>query len=351
MKTTPPQRICIFLSGALGDFILCLPALSTLRRAFPSSRIDLAGNPVWLSLALQSGHVDETFSLEHLSLHAAFQESFSRDHFLFRFLENYDLILSWFGDKEGRWGKALERACPGKVWVRPFHLHPSFPGHVSGYYLNTLKEMGLQSPTSSADPLWPPSFLWNPDFSPGVPEGGSEKKGPCPGLCMHPGSGSRKKNWPKENFLEVAVAAHQRWKLPVTILLGEAEGEQQDFWRSTGSGFVSVRSGLPLPEVCRILARSLLYVGNDSGITHLSASLGVPTVSLFGPTDPARFAPPGPHVRILTEERTCTPCSLQASHNGEPLRGLTQISTLQVLRVLEDLLSSGKRISSRNTTG
>lgn len=64
----------------------------------------------------------------------------------------------------------------------------------------------------------------------------------------------------------------------------------------------------PLPGAVRIddlyllacwLARARLYIGNDSGITHLAAAVGTPVLALFGPTDPAVWAPRGPHVRVV----------------------------------------------------
>lgn len=322
------------MAGALGDFILALPALSVLRRAFPSSRIDLVGNPGWLSLALQSGHVDTAHSLEDLSLYAAFQESFSKDHPLCRFLQAHDLIVSWFGDREGRWEESVRSVCPGKVFVQPFHEYLSFQGHVSDYYLDILYGIGVKAEAFQKTPLWPTSLLWAPDPSAAHPDEGKVPQG----LCIHSGSGSRKKNWPKEDFLEVALAAHRHWNLPVVVLLGEAEKGQQEFWEQKSGPWFLVQSCLPLPEVSRILSRSTLYVGNDSGITHLSASLGVPTVALFGPTDPARFAPRGPLVRVLFKKPSCSPQPIPPCAKSGQGSGLEQISPEEVFHALQGFL-------------
>ncbi len=63
----------------------------------------------------------------------------------------------------------------------------------------------------------------------------------------------------------------------------------------------AVRTGaLNLHALATVLSRASLYVGNDSGVTHLAAALGVPTIALFGPTDPRSWAPVGPRVAIVT---------------------------------------------------
>ena len=103
---------------------------------------------------------------------------------------------------------------------------------------------------------------------------------------IHPFSGSTRKNWPLEKFR--AVAAHLERIMPVYWCRGAEDP--------------------PLPEAVRIddlyqlacwLAKARVYVGNDSGITHLAAAVGTPVLALFGPTDPAVWAPRGPHVRVV----------------------------------------------------
>ena len=63
----------------------------------------------------------------------------------------------------------------------------------------------------------------------------------------------------------------------------------------------TVLSGSPLPDVAGVLAACRAYVGNDSGVTHLAAALGLPVVAIFGPSDPEKWAPRGDRVRILRD--------------------------------------------------
>jgi len=289
MTTPDPATLCVILTGALGDFILALPALLCLRTRFPACRIDLVGNPSWLPLARQTPAVDRTVSMEAIALHEGFMPALSARHRLGRFLSSYERILSWFGDREGRFEKNLREALPGRTHVFPFHRQAAFPGHVSAFYLDTLRTLGIPcSDRTEATAPWPPSQRWDP-FRTGAG-----------GLSIHPGSGAAPKNWPAEQFRTVARHVRKEWRMPVRILLGPAEEAQRHFWEGTGESLEVLR-GLSLHQLSVRLAHSALYLGNDSGVTHLAASLGVPTLALFGPTDPRRWAPRGPRVRVLRE--------------------------------------------------
>jgi len=112
-------------------------------------------------------------------------------------------------------------------------------------------------------------------------------------LALHPGSGSRRKNWPAERFAELAG----RERAPWLLVQGPADDAAAAVL-ATVPGAVVARD-LPLRTLAALLARAGAYVGNDSGITHLAAAAGAPTVALFGATDPKLWAPIGPRVRIV----------------------------------------------------
>jgi len=295
------DRICIFLAGGIGDFVAAVPAMVRLRQNHPLSTFVLVGNPLWLPLARECGIVDQVHSIDDLPLHEGFMGNLPEAHLLRRFLDGFDLIISWFGDKEGQWGRTLKRSSPGKVLVHPLHRVHTFPGHVSDYYLDTLKESGLLAREEGGQGRQPLLLMRNRTL-PKTRNGGEGSPDDSPFLCLHPGSGSEPKNWPKENFLEVSRGAFRRWHLPTTVLIGPAEEGQVTFWTEASGPSLSPRAGLSILEVSHVLRSATLYVGNDSGITHLAAALGVPVVALFGPTDPARWAPKGRFVRILPQK-------------------------------------------------
>ena len=113
-------------------------------------------------------------------------------------------------------------------------------------------------------------------------------------LAVHPGSGSAQKNWPVERFRELAdrLAGARRWLL----VEGPADGAAATLRLHPLA--VPARD-LPVRTLAALLGQAGLYVGNDSGVTHLAAAAGAPTLALFGPTDPAVWAPVGRRVEML----------------------------------------------------
>ncbi len=116
-------------------------------------------------------------------------------------------------------------------------------------------------------------------------------------VVLHPGSGSASKNWSVEGFAALGVALGR-----VALVVGPADGETGDALAARLSDAVRLE-GLPLRLLGAVLAGASLYVGNDSGVSHLAAAYGVPTLALFGPTDPATWAPVGPRVTTLRAPR------------------------------------------------
>jgi heptosyltransferase-3 len=114
-------------------------------------------------------------------------------------------------------------------------------------------------------------------------------------LALHAGSGSTAKNWTSEGYrgLVDALAGADRWLL----VEGPADDEASDGLRRHPG--VLRAHALPLRVLGALLARAGLYVGNDSGVSHLAAAWGAPSLVLFGPTDPDRWSPVGPRVSTL----------------------------------------------------
>jgi ADP-heptose:LPS heptosyltransferase len=119
-----------------------------------------------------------------------------------------------------------------------------------------------------------------------------------PFALLHPGSGSRHKCMNPSIWRAVTQALNEQG-LPSLLLEGPADrAVMQDLLDHLSPRPILLRD-LPLRLLAGVLTLAGLFVGHDSGVTHLAALLGVPTVALFGPTDPARWAPRGPAVTVL----------------------------------------------------
>lgn len=114
-------------------------------------------------------------------------------------------------------------------------------------------------------------------------------------LAVHPGSGSPRKNWPVERFEALASALSP--DRPWLLVEGPAESEACGPLRQLAHAVLARE--LPVRVLGAVLAQAGLYVGNDSGVSHLAAAYGAPTIALFGPTDPGLWSPVGPHVSVL----------------------------------------------------
>jgi hypothetical protein len=116
-------------------------------------------------------------------------------------------------------------------------------------------------------------------------------------LAVHPGSGSPRKNWPPERFAALVDTLAVRRGRPWLLVEGPADHEAVALLGGRPRAIVA--RDLPARALGAILARAGAYVGNDSGVSHLAAAWGAPTVALFGPTDPVLWSPIGPRVTVV----------------------------------------------------
>ncbi len=110
-----------------------------------------------------------------------------------------------------------------------------------------------------------------------------------PIIAIHPGSGSHEKNWPLENWIGLFSPDSRFADLErLLVISGEADEAQTDQlereWKNRNVRFAR---NLPLPSLAAVLGRSI-FIGHDSGISHLAAAAGANCILLFGPTDPDR---------------------------------------------------------------
>jgi ADP-heptose:LPS heptosyltransferase len=118
-------------------------------------------------------------------------------------------------------------------------------------------------------------------------------------VVLHPGSGSVEKNWPAERFAALAEALACQHGASVVVTFGPADEAARAAFAGTSAHLLD---SPPLLELAALLRRAALYVGNDSGISHLAGLRGTPTLALFGPTDPALWRPLGRAVVVIRRQ-------------------------------------------------
>jgi len=122
-------------------------------------------------------------------------------------------------------------------------------------------------------------------------------------MVFHPGSGGRKKCWPLENYFRLVEKLINRRTCRIIFLTGPAEEPEV---ADDVHGFahrhkrVAHMRNEPLIMVACLLAACDLYVGNDSGISHLAAAVSGKAIVLFGPTDPLLWRPLGKGIQVIS---------------------------------------------------
>jgi ADP-heptose:LPS heptosyltransferase len=154
-----------------------------------------------------------------------------------------------------------------------------------------------------------------------------------PVLAIAPGSGAQEKNWPVVSFQAIARWWRERVGGSVVVILGPVEEERGGYESLCSHGMTI--AGIGLGRLAATIARCSLFIGNDSGLSHIAAALGVPTAAIFGPSDVNQWAPRGETVLILRRELHCSPCAVPAMKNCLHHDCLTALTSAEVIRQLE----------------
>lgn len=302
-----PLKILFVHLGALGDFLMALPALVAYQKLENRPEINVCAGDDIRRLALAGGKFQGEVDPEGEGFHRLFVRGAALSENLARILSRFDLVITTSASPDLI--ANLRRLVP-KV-LSPEKPEPLPRRHLHDEYLGALLLPGMK----------PEIILVENSFS--LPEvlvsGGRElvKSGATGrALIIHPGSGGAIKCWPQSDYLDLAARALKIGLSPF-FLLGPVEEENPEFANLSGSGF-PVLSGLTLVETAAVLANAEIYVGNDSGITHLAAAMGRPVIAIFGPSDPGRFGPRGRLVKIISLNYECSPCHPRNTQSPAP---------------------------------
>lgn len=294
------MRILILRGGALGDFILTLPVLSALRQQVRPPHLELVGTFPQAELARQ-GLVDTVTDLNSAAILPLFvpDDGFPRN--LAKRLGTVDVAVSYLFDPDQVIRRQLERAGISQIIQAP-HCIENESSHAVFQLATPLQQLGVCLP----DPV------------PKLPV--ASQVSPLPRIAIHLGSGSAQKNWPVEAWIQLASKIAEL-VAEVVVIAGEADKRvTAAFLEKFQCPKIKVCDSLPLPALVAELRRCRLFVGNDSGVTHLAAAVETQTVALFGPTNPAVWRPLGEHVTVLRS----------------PGRTMQGIDLDEVLRVVHD---------------
>lgn len=283
------KRILVIRGGAIGDFILTLPAIKTLRDAYPNAHVEILGYKQIAILAENRFYVQRVRSIESAPLSRFFVKDAQLPADLAKYFAEFDLIISYLYDPDSIFETNLERSDTRKILRGPAKIDNR--AHAAWQLAQPIAELGLPISDFAAK-LYPSNEDRHraKDFLGGLA---------APIVAFHPGSGSHKKNWPLQSWIELGNSILQNVAGSLVIVSGEADQDQmrqlESIWQNPGVRFVK---NLPLPNLAAVLANTI-FVGHDSGISHLAAAAGAKCILLFGPTDSNVWAPLNENARVI----------------------------------------------------
>jgi len=291
--------LVVLRGGAIGDLILTLPALGALRCTFSDASLTLVGHPAALPLAVGRGYADAGLSQDDPRLAELFAPFDTPSPSLSELFAEMHRAVIWLREPMAT-TVADNLACLGAHTVLQADPLPPTnpPKHATEHLLDTLAQWGI-----SAESRQPRLYLSDADRDAAHRFWNEHRLQRRVVIALHPGSGSERKRWPAHNFAALADALTREFDAAILLLAGPADADAlAQIRRGRQVAHALVLDNLGLVELAALLERCTAYIGNDAGPTHIAAAVGVPTVALFGPSDPRVWGPRGERVMILLHE-------------------------------------------------
>lgn len=300
----PPRRLLLIQTGALGDSLLTLPIADCLLKAFPSLSIDILGHLDYISLFTRHSAIAATADIDTAPLHLLFADPPGELPPTFAdYLARFDAALTWLGQPHSHFCRNLSAAIAGPVICIDRGPPADYPNHVVHYWLSQL----FTNPTPPQQ--WDYRLhLSKAHISAPAQQLSSRLDWPLdrtPYLAFHPGAGSPKKTWPAPCFAQLANRITEDTNYRIVYLLGSAEIERfsaQTLSLLSATG--QVLSNLDITQAATLILHARAFLGHDSGPTHLAAALSIPTLAIFGPTNPTHWKPLAPPTRTICSSKS-----------------------------------------------
>jgi lipopolysaccharide heptosyltransferase II len=358
-RSPPPElpREASFLvikPCCLGDVLFATPALAALRRAYPEARIDFAVGRWARTIVEHNPHVDGIVDCGPVGSGRYGLSDYLR---LMRKVRQERYTCALVLDRSP-WLSVLPylAGIPIRAGLdsggRGFSLTHSVPvepmRHEAELYLDVVRALGVSAEGVGL------TFLPDDAERKRVQELGGEIGLSLPKadslVLIHPGGGENPgmvlpaKRWPVERLAVLAERLMERAGARVILVGGPEDGAlARTIQEQAAAGLSNLVGRLSLGELAALMEHANLYIGHDTGATHLAVAMGTPTIALFGPSDPARYGPYGSERAVALWKRLeCSPCFTSGRYDAscrEP-RCIEAISLEDVWREVERLLAS-----------
>jgi ADP-heptose:LPS heptosyltransferase len=285
------MQILVIRRGAIGDTIVTLPTLGILRENYPDVYIEVIGNREYWEIAHNRYYVNAISERETRLTLDLYSRVGKPSNEIIDYFSSFDLIIAYINDPDGIIKENLKR-----IRAKQTIIYQPFPKgddlHAADYTAFVLREMGF----AVNPPLFPKVYLSGEDH-----DFASQFLSPFmryqPLVTIHPRTFGTK-GWAIEKFINIGRWIENSLNGKSIWIIGPAEEENIKLIKSNfpSSPVLNLYS---LPKVAAVLSFSHLYLGCDTGISHLAAAVGARVLALFGPTNPQVWCPRGQRVWII----------------------------------------------------
>lgn len=336
---TAPLSILFIRPGGIGDAVLLVPALRALKTAYPGCTIDILAEKrnaavFGLTSVIRTVHCYDSLSGIAAVLRGSFDvvidtEQWYRLSAVVARLTGAPMLIGFATNDRKRlfshpvcYAQARYEVCS---------------------FFTLLEPLGIASPSGSSA-----SFLELPAEA---VEAAGRLLAPLSGrpfLTIFPGASTPEKQWGGDRFRELTSILAARGMAVVVVGGEDTRAAAQEV--CAGNRALDLVGKSSLAVTAALIAKGRALVSGDSGLLHIAAGLGTPTVSLFGPSDPRKWGPQGEHHLVLGSGLPCAPCSLFGTVSSCPIKAncLSQITVAEVVAAVAKLL--GREAGCENTT-
>lgn len=305
-----PTRLLIIRPGGMGDMILLLPTLTALRKRFPTITLDL----------ICEKRNRDVLNLAHPPDHILLYDSSPLRLLIHLLRHRYDAVIDteqfhYFSALMAILARAPIRIgfkiSPGRNLLYTHLVNYELEGYEANQFMALLRPFGLAEPAVVEGALragaeLPGALVALLSATPGARL-----------ITLHVGSTTRYKQWPDGRYGELLRTVGQDPRLVFVILGSKADRRQSErvaTQSKLGQRVLSLAGRLTMAETAAVLARSSLYIGGDSGLTHMAVALVIPTVTLFGPSDSQKWGARSKLHAIVKQPPPCAPCFIFGYH-------------------------------------
>jgi heptosyltransferase-2 len=291
----------------LGDVVMAQPAIHAISNHFPDQPISLFGQP-WL---------EDLIPFLNLN-HASYEPKLKKHNHIFLFRNSFH--AAWQAYRSGstkRYGFKHECRSPLLTHAYQPTLNMKYEHH-RDYFLDLVAQAGI--PITERDVKL---SIHNDDLQQGYSLLKTHNINPERAICIAPGAQfGGAKRYPQQSYAYVLKwLSEQGWQ-PVILGTPSERNIGDECLQYVKATAWNAAGKTSLKQALQLIASSKLTLCNDSGLMHVSAGLGKPTVGIFGATEPSRTAPSGTDVSLLYKPAICSPClKRECNTSGQPCMG------------------------------